>query len=353
MSSAKLASSTRASLAASSAHWLRISGIAMISQKAARVSGPTANKPPRRNAVAVDDRAIRAGLDADMQRIDPRQAPVEQAAHGRIGGGEGIFDDPGAIDDGADLHAEDFTLAASAVANPGAGFVRLDAGHLRRHHGQTAIIKRMRDASFHLGRHAMAMYVPPGARMFEEAAFGGRWKLAPEPLGVWPQAVDDAAPVPTLGDVRVDPAAEPAQQVADAGAERNFRFLDANWIHAAMGFRQQAAPGHRDDRSAVSIMDERLDVVDHRQPGAEDQHGGVRIDAGRGRRHPGIGIAWRTGSDIVAGRENDDIADIESAVIQPDDGLTRLFADVDACALHDRRAGAMSVLWTSSAGSAM
>ena len=60
-------------------------------------------KPPRRNAVAVDDRAIRAGLDTDMQRIDPRQAPVEQAAHSRIGRGEGIFDDPGAIDDGADL----------------------------------------------------------------------------------------------------------------------------------------------------------------------------------------------------------------------------------------------------------
>ena len=33
-------------------------------------------QPPRRNAVAVDDRAIRAGLDTDMQRIDPREAPV-------------------------------------------------------------------------------------------------------------------------------------------------------------------------------------------------------------------------------------------------------------------------------------
>src|SRR6059058_135432 len=49
----------------------------------------------------------------------------------------------------------------------------------------------------------MAMHVPPGARMFEEAAFGGRRKLAPEPLGVGPQAVDNAAPVATLVDAHV------------------------------------------------------------------------------------------------------------------------------------------------------
>ena len=213
----------------------------MISQKAARVSGPTANNrrdgTPSRLTIAQSG----ADFDADMQRIDPRQAAVEQAAHGWIGGGEGVFDDPGAIDDGADLHAEDFALAASAVAHPGTEFVRLDVSHLRRHHGQTAIMKRMGDASFHLGRHAMAMHVPPGARMFEEAAFGGRRKLAPEPLRVRPQTVDDAAPVPALGDMRVDLAAEPAHQVADVGAERNLRFLDANWIHATMGFRKQAA----------------------------------------------------------------------------------------------------------------
>src|SRR2546428_13885818 len=106
----------------------------------------------------------------------------------------------------------------------------------------------------------MAMHVPPGARMFEEAAFGGRRKLAPEPLGVWSQAVDNAAPVSTLGDVGVDPAAKPAQQVTDPGAERNVRFLDANRIHAAVGRRQQTAPGHRDDQAAVSILKNRLHV---------------------------------------------------------------------------------------------
>jgi hypothetical protein len=40
--------------------------------------------------------------------------------------------------------------------------------------------------------------------------------------------------------------------------------------------------------------------------------------------------------DIVAGRENGDIADIAPAVIQPDRHLVQLVADVDASALHDR-----------------
>ena len=171
--------------------------------------------------------------------------------------------------------------------------------------------------------------------MFEEAAFGGRRKLAPEPLGVGPQAVDNAAPVATLGDVRVDSVTEPAQQVTDAGAERHVRFLDANRIHAAVRLRQQAAPGHRDDRSAVSVLDNRLNVIDHRQPGAEDQYGCVAIDARRGGQHPGVGITWRTGSDIVAGGKNGNISDIESAVIQSDRDLARLLADIDACALHN------------------
>ena len=183
-------------------------------------------------------------------------------------------------------------MTAAAVADPGAGFVGFDAGHFRRYHVQAAGTQRIRDARFHLRRHAMAMHVPPGARVFEEAAFGSRWKLAPEPLGVGPQAVDNAAPVATLGDVGADPAAEPAQQVTDPGAERNVRFLDANRIHAAMGLCQQAAPGHRDDRPAVSILDNRLNVIDHRQPGAEDEYGCVGIDTRRGGQHPGVGITW-------------------------------------------------------------
>ena len=271
-----------------------------------------------------------------MQRIDPRQPPVEQAAHGRIGGGKGIFNDPRAIDDGADLHAEDLALAASAVADPGTGLVGLDASYFRSHHGQPAGTKRIRDPRFDFGRHAMTMHIPPGARVFEEAAFGGGRKLAPEPLGVGPQAVDNAAPVATSGDMRFDPAAEPAQQVTDVGAEWNVRFLDACRIDAAMGLRQQTAPGHRDDRPAVSVLNNRLNVIDHRQPGAKDEYSCVGIDARRGGQHPGVGITRRTGSDIVPGGKGGDIADIESAVLQSDRDLARFFADVDACALYDR-----------------
>ena len=96
----------------------------------------------------------------------------------------------------------------------------------------------MRHADFHLGRHAMAMHVPPGARMFEETAFGGGRKLAPESLGVWPDSVDDAAPVSSLGGMRIDPTAEPAQQLADAGAKRHFRFRDADRTGALVGSSQ-------------------------------------------------------------------------------------------------------------------
>src|SRR6187401_303218 len=125
--------------------------------------------------------------------------------------------------------------------------------------------------------------------------------------------------------MRVDLAAEPAQQWADAGAERNLGFLDTNWIDAAMGFCQQATSRHRDDRPAVPVMDEGLNVVDHGEPATEHQHRGVRIDAGCRWRQPWIGITWRTGSDVVAGRENGEIADITSAVFQPDHHHARLF----------------------------
>src|SRR6266566_3013516 len=67
-----------------------------------------------------------------------------------------------------------------------------------------------------------------------------------------------------------------------------------------------------------------------------DQHGGVRIDAGRRRRHPGINVTRQAGSDVVTGGKNGEIADIVSAVIQPDCHLALRFADVDAGALHDR-----------------
>lgn len=154
----------------------------MISQKAARVSGPTANS--RRDGTPLWLTIAQSGL------IDPREASVEQASHRRIGGGEGILDDPGAIDDGPDLHALDSTLTASAVAYPGAACVRLDASDLCGHQGQMALMKRMRNACFHLGRHAMAMHVPPGARMFEEAAFGSRRQLAPEALYARSETVD-------------------------------------------------------------------------------------------------------------------------------------------------------------------
>lgn len=136
----------------------------------------------RWNAVATDDRAIGAGLDADAERIDASQALVEEAEHGWIGGGARIPDDAGTIDDGANLHALGSTLAASPVVDPSTGFVKLDADHLCREQSQSSGINRMRDAGLRLRRHAVTMHVPPGARMLEEATFRGKRKIAPKPL---------------------------------------------------------------------------------------------------------------------------------------------------------------------------
>jgi hypothetical protein len=84
--------------------------------------------------------------------------------------------------------------------------------------------------------------------MFEEAALGGRRKLAPEPLRVRPDAIDDTAPVAAFGDMRLDTATKPVQLLADADAERNLRFFGAHRVCTTMGFCQQAASRHGNDR---------------------------------------------------------------------------------------------------------
>ena len=102
---------------ASSAHWLRISGIAMISQNEARVSGPIANS--RREGSPCGSRSHnRARPQGRYEWIDARQALIEQAAYGRIAGCAGILDDPGTIDDGANLEALDLGSATAAIAHP-------------------------------------------------------------------------------------------------------------------------------------------------------------------------------------------------------------------------------------------
>jgi hypothetical protein len=84
------------------------------------------------------------------------------------------------------------------------------------------------------------------------------------------------------------------------------------------------------------VTQKRQAVIGHGEPGTEDQHGCVTVDARGGRRNSRIGTAGRNGSGLVPGGEDDDLTDVASAVIEHSHGVERLFADANACTLHDR-----------------
>lgn len=56
----------------------------------------------------------------------------------------------------------------------------------------------------------MPMHVPPGARVFEKAAFRCPGELMPQPLGIGPKAIDDTAPIDAYGRIPVYTIAKPA-----------------------------------------------------------------------------------------------------------------------------------------------
>ncbi len=139
--------------------------------------------------------------------------------------------------------------------------------------------------------------------------------------------------------------AEPAQQFAGAGAVGNVSLRDAQGIGAAMGFRQQAAPRHGDDRSPMPVVQQGQHVIDHGQPGAQQQHGCVLVDAGGGRRRPGIGVAGEGGQHgVMAGGEDCDIPRMARAVRQRRLDAAGAFIQRDAFALHDGEARRRAVV---------
>src|ERR1700722_19589095 len=198
-----------------------------------------------------------------MQGIGSRQALIEQAAYDWIGGGTGVFDDPRAIDDLSDLHASYLVLPAPPVTNQRSVRVRFYPDHFCRYQRETSGRDRLRDARLDLGRHAMTVHIPPGARMFKEVTFGCQLEIPPEPLGEGSDSIDHTAPVAALRDVRIDPMAEPAQQPARVGPKWDIRFLDPRWVYATMRHRQEAAARYCYDRPFVSVAQQRQHVIDH------------------------------------------------------------------------------------------
>jgi hypothetical protein len=125
--------------------------------------------------------------------------------------------------------------------------------HLGCHDLQFLLGKGVCDPGLHLGGHAMAMNVPPRARMFEKASPRRHRELAPNALGVRTNGVDDAAPVAPLGHMRIDPAPEPSEQLPAPLPEGNIRLFDTHRLDTSVGRRQQAASRHRNDRPPMSI----------------------------------------------------------------------------------------------------
>ena len=72
---------------------------------------------------------------------------------------------------------------------------RVDLKDAAGQDSQLSALLQRSDFRFDLRRHSVAVYVPPGARVFEEALAGSARHGAPDHLHVWAQAVNDASPI--------------------------------------------------------------------------------------------------------------------------------------------------------------
>ena len=161
----------------------------------------------------------------------------------------------------------------------------------------------------------MAMSVPPWSQVAKESPPLIQGQAAPEIRNVRPQAVDDAAPVPTVALGSAGAAAQPTHQPNHGGGARQVLGGHFQRLGPRMYLRQQSPPRDRPDRSAVAFTEQRLDDVDHRQAGADQQHRSeLRKARGRVRmpRVPEIGAIAAIRRQI-AGREHDDVEPIAAA----------------------------------------
>ena len=306
----------------------------MISQKAARVSGPMANSL-REETPAVDDRTIGGDFDSQVQRVDPRQPLVEQAAYRRIAGCGRILDDAGAVDDGIDFKALKRSLAAPAISDGRAGSVRRNINNLGCPEGQSTVHDRLQYRGLDLGRHAMPMDIPPCAGVFEETPSGIDREFAPEALRKRSQSVHDTAPVTALRGMAIDEMSQPVQQLAGAGAKGYLRLVNGQRRHAAMRLRHQPAARHGDDWPSMAVAQQRQYVVCHGQTRSEDENQAVFPDPRGGRWRPGISItSSRQLPGVVSRCQNGEVACKLRAARQFDHDAVGVFADRGAFAVQ-------------------
>ena len=160
---------------------------------------------------------------------------------------------------------------------------------------------------------------------------------SPDFPGIGANAVDHAPPVSAARHGVLGEPPQPAPKRDEARAEWNALPLERQGRDRPVRLRQEPAPRHGVDRAAMPARPERDDKVHHGQPGAADQHGRIRIDAGIARALPWIDVAG--GACLrrlfMTGGEDRKIAGDASAVIDADCDAGRRRSDAAPFAIDD------------------
>ena len=260
-------------------------------------------------------------MNAEVERIGAQMSRCDQAFQEWLAGAQQIALRAGAIDDEACV--DRLEMIAVAGTEVGGDVVALRRYRLEfaRDDAQSPAVAKAGDLFGDLGREAMAVNVPPGAQVVQEAAlFLGRGG-EPHRLRVGAQFVDRGAPA--------DVARTGADAVNEGGAEFGRLFGQRRLWRIAMRVGAESASREGHDRAAKTLGVEREDHVDHRETRADDQDGivvGETIgDAGAPRitgveigRQIGVAEAGRIVRGQVAEREDGGVGGERAAICEGD-----------------------------------
>jgi hypothetical protein len=124
---------------------------------------------------------------------------------------------------------------------------RFDIKNAARQDSQLVALLQGSKLRFELRRHAVAVNVPPGSRMFEEPSARLARQGAPYRLDVWSQTVNDASPISAASHFFARSRAKPMQNRSERRRRRQFRLRDWCDINATMSLREKTAPREGDD----------------------------------------------------------------------------------------------------------
>jgi hypothetical protein len=153
----------------------------------------------------------------------------------------GSLGQPSARHDAGDIQA-DLNLGRAPTDRHGRAVpFRVDLKNAARQDSQLAALLQGSDLRFDLRSHAVAMNVPPRARVFEEPSARLARHGAPYCLDVRSQTVNDASPISGASHLIARSRAKPMQNRSERRRRRQFRLRDWRDINAAMSLRKNRA----------------------------------------------------------------------------------------------------------------